>query len=95
VRQCLFQFEDCLNGGKPKAEAAANRLKQIFPEVDATGRNFSIPMPGHPVPKEELENVKKTVEELSSLIDSHDVTFILMDSRESRWLPTLLCAAKK
>lgn len=33
VRQSLFEFEDCLNGGKPKAEAAATRLKSIFPEI--------------------------------------------------------------
>lgn len=33
VRQPLFQFEDCLNGGKPKAETAASRLKEIFPGI--------------------------------------------------------------
>ena len=33
VRQSLFTFEDCLNGGKPKAVAAAETLKKIFPGV--------------------------------------------------------------
>lgn len=33
ARQTLFEFEDCLNGGKPKAEAAAARLKAIFPDM--------------------------------------------------------------
>ena len=33
VRQPLFEFEDCLNGGKPKAACAAERLKKIFPGV--------------------------------------------------------------
>ena len=33
VRQPLFEFEDCLNGGKPKAACAADRLKKIFPGV--------------------------------------------------------------
>ena len=31
VRQPLFEFDDCLDGGKPKAEAAAARLRKIFP----------------------------------------------------------------
>jgi ubiquitin-like modifier-activating enzyme ATG7 len=31
VRQTLFQFEDCLQGGKPKAETAAEAMKKIFP----------------------------------------------------------------
>lgn len=33
VRQPLFEFEDCLDGGKPKAACAAERLKKIFPGV--------------------------------------------------------------
>ena len=33
VRQSLFEFEDSLEGGKPKAQTAANRLKLIFPGV--------------------------------------------------------------
>lgn len=33
VRQPLFEFEDCLDGGKPKAKTAAERLKKIFPGV--------------------------------------------------------------
>lgn len=31
VRQPLFEFDDCLDGGKPKAEAAAAALKRVFP----------------------------------------------------------------
>lgn len=49
VRQPLYEFEDCLAGGKPKALAAADRLQKIFPGVNARGFNMSIPMPGHPV----------------------------------------------
>lgn len=33
VRQSLFTFEDSLNGGLPKAIAAAKHLKEIFPGV--------------------------------------------------------------
>jgi ubiquitin-like modifier-activating enzyme ATG7 len=36
VRQPLFEFEDCVDGGKPKAEAAAARLRKIFPGVVRT-----------------------------------------------------------
>ncbi|KIM80534.1 hypothetical protein PILCRDRAFT_789269 [Piloderma croceum F 1598] len=94
VRQPLFEFEDCLNGGKPKAACAADRLKKIFPGINATGLNLSIPMPGHPVPTGSLDQTKKDVEILEKLFDDHDVVFLLMDSRESRWLPTVLGAAK-
>lgn len=33
VRQSLFTFQDCVNGGRPKAQAAAESLKLIFPGV--------------------------------------------------------------
>lgn len=33
VRQTLFNFDDCLKGGKKKAVAAAEALKRIFPGV--------------------------------------------------------------
>ncbi|KAH7908073.1 hypothetical protein BJ138DRAFT_1158533 [Hygrophoropsis aurantiaca] len=94
VRQPLFEYEDCLNGGKPKAACAAARLKKIFPGINATGHEMSIPMPGHPIPPASTEHAKKEVEKLEKLLDGHDVVFLLMDSRESRWLPTVLGAAK-
>ncbi|SCV70577.1 BQ2448_3339 [Microbotryum intermedium] len=95
VRQPLFEFEDSLNGGKPKAKAAANSLKRIYPGVDATGVSLSIPMPGHPIPPTLHEQVNKDVQVLDQLIDEHDVVYLLMDSRESRWLPTLIGASKE
>ncbi|KAA1475649.1 E1-like protein-activating [Dentipellis sp. KUC8613] len=94
VRQPLFEFEDCLEGGKPKAQCAADRLKKIFPGVNATGHSLSIPMPGHPIPPAQIEQTKADVAKLEALFDAHDAVFLLMDSRESRWLPTVLGAAK-
>lgn len=91
VRQSLFFFEDSLNGGKPKAETAAANLKKIFPGVKATGISLNIPMPGHRA----LPDVKEDVNKIEELILGHDVTFLLMDTRESRWLPTLLGAKHK
>ncbi|KDR82941.1 hypothetical protein GALMADRAFT_238629 [Galerina marginata CBS 339.88] len=96
VRQPLFEFEDCLDGGKPKAECAAARLQKIFPGINSTGHTLSIPMPGHPIPPNptSIAQAKADVEKLEKLFDDHDAIFLLMDSRESRWLPTVLGAAK-
>ncbi|THV04544.1 E1-like protein-activating [Dendrothele bispora CBS 962.96] len=97
VRQPLFHFSDCLNGGRPKAECAAERLKEVWPGINATGHTLSIPMPGHPIPSSPpsiLEDTKKQVEKLEKLIEEHDAVYLLMDSRESRWLPTVIGRAK-
>jgi ubiquitin-like modifier-activating enzyme ATG7 len=51
-------------------------------------------MPGHPIPTASIEQTKADVAQLEALIDTHDVIFLLMDSRESRWLPTVIGTAK-
>jgi len=94
VRQPLFEFEDCVDGGKVKAVCAADRLKKIFPGVNAVGHELSIPMPGHPIPPASVDKTKEDIAVLEKLIDEHDAMFLLMDSRESRWLPTVIGASK-
>jgi len=94
VRQSLFAFEDCLNGGKSKAIAAAEALKAIFPSVNATGIVLSVPMPGHSVPENMIPEVREAIQQLDRLVEESDVVFQLTDSREARWLPTVMCAAK-
>ncbi|KAJ4206606.1 Autophagy protein 7 [Fusarium falciforme] len=88
VRQPLFEFTDCLEGGKPKAPRAAEVLKQIYPGVDSEGHALSVPMLGHPFTDE--AKTRGDYEKLANLIDEHDAIFLLMDSRESRWLPTVM-----
>jgi len=91
VRQPLYEFRDCLEGGARKAERAAESLKQIYPGVESTGHHMSVPMAGHPIMEE--DKVKKEYEKLRDLIESHDAVFLLMDTRESRWLPTVMAKA--
>lgn len=88
VRQPLFDFEDCLGGGAKKAIRAAEALKRIYPGVDSTGHHLSVPMAGHPIT--DLISTKKDFDQLKELVDTHDVIFLLMDTRESRWLPTVM-----
>lgn len=88
VRQPLFEFEDCAGGGKPKAETAAAMLKRIYPGVESEGHSLAVPMLGHPFTDE--QKTKADLEKLKALIDEHDAIFLLMDTRESRWLPTVM-----
>ena len=50
-------------------------------------------MPGHPVSGSTEAEVRAAFEKLRDLVASHDLIFLLMDSRESRWLPSLLAAS--
>ena len=88
VRQPLFNFQDCRAGGVKKAPRAAEALKEIYPGVESEGHFLSVPMVGHPVIDQ--EQTKAEFELLKKLIDEHDVVFLLMDTRESRWLPTVM-----
>lgn len=88
VRQPLFDFKDCLDGGAKKATRAAAALKEIYPGVVSEGHVFSVLMPGHPVA--DVAQAAKEFELLQKLIEEHDAIFLLMDSRESRWLPTVI-----
>ncbi|KAJ5757845.1 uncharacterized protein N7511_006539 [Penicillium nucicola] len=88
VRQPLFNFTDCLNGGVRKAHRASEALAEIYPGVDSEGHAMSVPMAGHPIVDEKA--TKDDFETLRKLIDDHDAIFLLMDTRESRWLPTVM-----
>jgi ubiquitin-like modifier-activating enzyme ATG7 len=50
-------------------------------------------MAGHPIAEQEMDLTKDSIQKLTQLIQSHDMIYLLTDSRESRWLPTLLCSA--
>ncbi|PFH58246.1 hypothetical protein XA68_13979 [Ophiocordyceps unilateralis] len=88
VRQPLFEFDDCINGGKPKAARAAAMLKRIYPGVESEGHCLSVPMLGHPITDE--AQTKSDLDKLEELMREHDAIFLLMDTRESRWLPTVM-----
>ena len=88
MRQPLFNFQDCLAGGAKKAHRASEALKEIYPGVDSTGYVMSVPMAGHPIIDE--ATVKSEFETLQRLVEGHDAIFLLMDTRESRWLPTVM-----
>jgi len=90
VRQSLYEYTDCLDGGKPKAVAAAAMLKRIFPGCHAAGVKMNIPMPGH---FEESDDIRDAAMKLEQLIKKHDAIFMLLDTREARWAPTMMCAA--
>ncbi|PVZ99259.1 hypothetical protein BB558_004721 [Smittium angustum] len=91
-RQPLFNFVDI---GKPKAVAAAESMKAIFPGLNSKGVQLNIPMPSHVVSASNQSKVLGDVKKLESLVEEHDVMFLLTDSRESRWLPTLLGSIHK
>lgn len=91
ARQCLYTHDDAAKH-KPKATTAAERLREILPSINAVGHVVHIPMPGHAVADSMRSKTMENIDLLKSLIESHDVLYLVTDSRESRWLPTLLGA---
>ncbi|WBW72605.1 E1 Atg8 and Atg12 E1 activating enzyme Atg7 [Schizosaccharomyces osmophilus] len=92
VRQSLFTFEDCKKK-QPKAQCAAFRLKEIYPKMFTEGHSISIPMLGHPIYESDIEKTKRDYQILENLFLSHDAIFLLTDTRESRWLPTVMATS--
>lgn len=87
-RQSLFSLNDV---GSSKAEAAARKASaEIDPAARIKGHHLAIPMPGHRIIEEEA--TRRDIERIWSLVREHDVLLLLTDSRESRWLPTVLGA---
>lgn len=90
ARQCLFTAQDI---GDMKAVAAARRLNEVMPSVRAKGEVFSVPQPstGGLLPGEEAE-AGAAIARLETLVKNSHVVFNLTDSREGRWVITVLCA---
>ncbi|GFE54007.1 hypothetical protein BaOVIS_014110 [Babesia ovis] len=89
TRQCLYTSQHT-NGNIPKIVAASSEIGRIRPDADVYSLNMFVPMPGHQVSKENLED---SYQKLSNLMLSSDVVFLSTDSKESRWLPSLIGAA--
>lgn len=88
ARQSLYFQEDI---GKSKAQTAAINLRKIYGNVNSVGIDMKVPMPGYKADDE--KELYKTLEKLDNIINAHNVIFLLTDTRESRWLPTLLAKA--
>lgn len=88
VRQPLFDYQDSIGGDTKKAYQAAESLKKIYPGVESSGHVMSVPMLGHPITDEANTEMEFSV--LQKLVEDHDAIFLLMDTRESRWLPTVM-----
>ncbi|KAK6026777.1 putative E1-like protein-activating enzyme Gsa7p/Apg7p, partial [Ostertagia ostertagi] len=91
VRQSLSEFTDAREA-RGKAETAAAALLRIYPSVEAEAVLLTVPMPGHTVAPSEEADLVRDVEAIEKLVSTHDVVFLALDSREARWLPTVLAS---
>jgi len=92
VRQSLFTHNDAATG-RLKAEVASESIQAIMPDAECRAVVLDIPMPGHPQTKPDV--LRSNIEKMRELVDTHDVVCMLTDSRESRWLPSLMVAASQ
>lgn len=93
ARQSLITFED---RGKFKAEAVKENALKILPFLNIEAKVFTIPVPNKSDFGKQIQRLivdRNDLEEFSKIIERHDVIFLLTDTRESRWLPTVLATA--
>ncbi|KAH8402248.1 hypothetical protein KR009_010694 [Drosophila setifemur] len=93
VRQNLYTHADAVAGNHMKAPTAAERLREINPSAETVGHVLEIPMPGHTIGDSLRAQTEEHLQLIEQQVRDHDVIFLLTDSRESRWLPTLLGAS--
>lgn len=91
VRQSLFTHNDA-EKKQEKVKAAAFRIKEIHPGMVANGHKIHIPMPGYTIGVSLKDQTVQALNQIEQLVQNHDVIYLLTDSRESRWLPTMLGA---
>lgn len=82
-RQCLFTTADI---GKSKVSTAAAALSSISSSMHISPVHLSIPTPGKGSPTEE------DLAALTTLIKASTTVFLCTDTRESRFIPTILCS---
>ncbi|GBE60593.1 ubiquitin-like modifier-activating enzyme ATG7 [Babesia ovata] len=91
TRQCLFNVSDSTDQAY-KATMACHEIKRIRPDANAIPVNMLVPMPGHFISEEEL---RISYTSLTNIMLKCDAVFLATDSKESRWLPSLIGAARR
>ncbi|CBZ23613.1 putative ubiquitin activating E1 enzyme [Leishmania mexicana MHOM/GT/2001/U1103] len=92
ARQSLFTFE-AAKDGKTKVDAAAEAIRAIIPSAVVRPVPLTIHMPGHRIDEAKADKALGEIHRLEELIAESDVVFLLTDSREARWVPTIIAAA--
>ena len=90
-RQSLFVAADAAAGAW-KAEAAAAAVQGIRPGAATAGIVLSVPTPGRAAADCEVR--RRDVARLRAALGAADAVCLLVDTREARWLPAVLCAAE-
>lgn len=85
TRQSMISLADAVKK-TPKVDALAEQTRLIAPHVHVEPIQMRIPMPGHM----HSDSLLADCRQIDHLISTCDVVFLLTDSRESRWLPTVL-----
>ena len=85
VKQCPYTYEGAKTWTKEKTGAAVERLREIDPNIVAAGYDLH-----HPIGETVRARTEQDLDKFVEVVQSHDVVFMLTDSKESRWLSTLL-----